>query len=153
MAEQKEARRYITPQKAGIIIGISFLVIIIAISGIIISAITPKEPPASAKISAAAAPAVPDFPLCANGEYDFSNLDIKKVGKVEFTVSPGCWVKVTLPSKDCVTHDPSVEVKKVWDNGAVDIDGPNRVVPARTGNIIFVKSLQEEGVYKIFARK
>lgn len=56
MAEQKEARRYITPQKAGIIIGISFLVIIIAISGIIISAITPKEPPASAKISAAAAP-------------------------------------------------------------------------------------------------
>lgn len=118
-----------------------------------VSQILGQESLSPAKTSATAAPAILDYPLCANGDYDFSNLDIKKVGKVEFPVSDGCWVKVTLPSKDCVTHDPTVEVKKVWDNGAVDIDGPNRVVPARTGNIIFVKSLQGEGVYKILARK
>ncbi len=112
-----------------------------------------SKPSASTKTSAAAAQTATDFPLCADGEYNFSNLDIKKVGEVKFPVKNSCWVKITLPSKDCVTHDPTVEVRRVWDNGTTDIDGPNRVVQSRTGRIIFVKSLREDGVYKILARK
>jgi len=101
----------------------------------------------------ASAPATPTLQLCAsNGEYDFSNLDIKKVGRVEFTARPDCWIKVSLPLTGCVTHDPVVEVQRVWDDGAKDVDGPNRIVQPRTGRIIFVKALQKEGIYKIITR-
>jgi hypothetical protein len=111
------------------------------------------KPPAEKIAGAPTATEVATYPLCADGEYDFSNLDIKKVGKVEFPVSRhDCWIKVTLPSKDCVTHDSTVEVKRVWDDGVADVEGPNRINKSRTGNIIFVKSLQGEGVYKILAR-
>ena len=144
--------KFQTPKIIKIVIwGVIAIIISISI-GIWIWTVAKKESKET-KTSVVAASALPDYPLCADGEYDFSNLDIKKVGKVEFPVRDYCWAKVTLPSKDCVTHDPVVEVRRVWDDGTADIDGPNRVVKSRAGSIIFVKSLQGEGVYKILARR
>ena len=127
--------------------------IVIIITGISRQISFAPSPSASVN-NASTTPPAATYSLCADGEYDFSNLDIKKVGKVEFPVSRrDCWIKVTLPSKDCVTHDSTVEVKRVWDDGATDVEGPNRINKSHTGNIIFIKSLQGEGVYKILARR
>ncbi len=148
MAEEKDKKNEVPASWYGISAGIIIFILIVAI----LLMWPESKPPALVKEPAA--PQVATYPLCADGgEYDFSNLDIKKVGKVEFPISRrDCWIKVTLPSKNCVTHDSSVDVIRAWDDGVTDVEGPNRINQSHTGRIIFVKALQGEGVYKIFAR-
>ncbi len=146
--------KFQTPKIIKIVVwAVIAIVIIIMISiGIWISIINNEGK--EIKTSAAAVQTATDYPLCADGEYDFSNLDIKKVGEVIVKISPTCLANVVLPDS-CWQSDPSVDVEKIWADGSKSYDGPNMVVIGKNNRkrIFFVRGLRESGIMKITFEK
>ncbi len=101
-----------------------------------------------------AAPQPATYQLCADGDYNFSNLDIKKVGEVVIKISPTCLANVVLPDS-CWQSDPSVDVEKIWADGSKSYDGPNMLVIGKNNGkrIFFVRGLRESGIMKITFEK
>lgn len=110
---------------------------------------------APTKTSTTTTPAMPDYQLCAiNGEYDFSNLDIKKVGKVEIAFQRDCWTRVVLPVNTCWRITPSADVWMLWADGTKFIDGPGRIVPGINGKRLFnIRGVSQSGALPIFFEK
>ena len=145
--------KFQTPKIIKIVIwGVIAIIISISI-GIWIWTVAKKESKET-KTSAVAAQTATDYPLCADGEYDFSNLDIKKVGEVIVKVSTTCLANVVLPDS-CWQSDPSVDVEKIWADGSKSYDGPNMVVIGKNNRkrIFFVRGLRESGIMKITFEK
>lgn len=96
------------------------------------------------------------MPLCADGEYDFSNE--KLPAEVEVNFSPDCVTAVRLPFRADFRIKPDARVKIRFINGTEVIDGPepshqNWVGKGQGRELFKVYGLKEAGTLKISLEK